>query len=224
MPHDAALRLARQERNPIHEPDTRPAAEIAADYMQRIPAGRRGINLGCGGMTFKDWLNIDESQPHHCDIMCDLTKGLPFLPDGQFDLVYSEHFLEHISRKAAMDLLRECFRSLRSGGVMRIAMPCLDDIVKNYQGGSHFTEDTGEFAALYGPLRFTRGEYLNLAMRAWGHTYIYNYEDFSLMLKDIGFIDIRRETLNHSTIAMLADRENRPDGESKLIVEARKPD
>jgi hypothetical protein len=59
MTDESATRLARQERNPIHEANTAPPEQIAADYLKRIPAGQRGINLGCGGMTFKDWLNID---------------------------------------------------------------------------------------------------------------------------------------------------------------------
>ena len=160
------------------------------------------------------------------DIAWDLTKGLPFLSSNQFDAIISEHFFEHIPRRAASDLIRECFRSLRGGGTIRIAMPCLDGLIEKYRGGAHFTDqaqDTGEFGAANGPLHCTRGEWLNVAMRSWNHTYIYNFEDLAVLLGNIGFSDVRRETHGHSGIGMLVGRETRPPEESDLIAEATKP-
>ena len=76
----------RQERRGLADPALaqRPPDVVVAEYLGRVPEGKRGINLGCGGMTFKDWLNIDQDQPWHLDIMCDLLKGLPFLHESQF--------------------------------------------------------------------------------------------------------------------------------------------
>jgi hypothetical protein len=55
---DAVARQDRQERRPVAAPNTTPPHTTTALYLQKTPAGRRGINFGCGGMTFKDWLNI----------------------------------------------------------------------------------------------------------------------------------------------------------------------
>ena len=151
MTTDAPIR----ERRPPSTPTGARPAEVAARYLRMTPAGARGLNLGCGGATFRDFLNIDGQLPDLVDIIWDLTKGLPFLPSDQFAAIYSEHFLEHIPRKAATDLLRECFRSLRSGGTIRIAMPCLDGLLEKYRNGAHFTadtDDTGEFGEMNGPL------------------------------------------------------------------------
>lgn len=213
-------------RRPPSPPAGATPAQAAARYLRETPAGKRGLNLGCGGATFSDLLNIDGQSPELVDIIWDLTKRLPFLPSDQFDAIYSEHFLEHIERRAATDLLRDCFRILRRGGTIRIAMPCLDGLIEKYRNGAHFTdpmEDTGEFTETNGPLHFTRGEWLNVAMRSWNHTYIYNYEDLALLLQTVGFSDVRREAHNQSPLDLLAGRETRPADQSDLIVEATKP-
>jgi predicted SAM-dependent methyltransferase len=203
----------------------RDPAAIVNSYLERTPAGSRGINLGCGGATISGWLNIDTAQPWHLDILWDLNQGLPPIPAASFDTVYSEAFWEHISRPVAMRLLRDSLKCLRPGGHIRIAMPDLDDVIANYHGGGTIPSDEkGEFIEEFGPLLHTSGEWLNIAMRAWGHTYIYTFQDISLVLEAAGFIDVRREQLGSSSVSMLADRETRPVMESSLIVEARKPD
>jgi SAM-dependent methyltransferase len=53
---------------------------------------------------------------------CDITKGLPF-EDGSVDAVYSSHALEHVYLDDAEGVLRECFRVLRGGGILRLALP-----------------------------------------------------------------------------------------------------
>ena len=52
----------------------------------------------------------------------DLTKPLPFA-DGSVDAVYSSHFFEHIYYSDAEAILKECFRVLKPGGVLRLALP-----------------------------------------------------------------------------------------------------
>ena len=92
-----------------------PELETAA-YLHRVPAGRRGINFGCGGMTYAGWLNIARGMPLHIDIDLDMTGGLPFLPEGQFDAAMSEAFLEHVERPVAARILGNILRALRPGG------------------------------------------------------------------------------------------------------------
>src|ERR1017187_8432658 len=132
--------------------------EVVTRYLQTTPSGARGLNLGCGGMTFKEWLNIDEQYPHHVNILWDLRQKLPFIPDGIFDAVYSEHFFEHINRKTALELTRECFRALKTGGHIRIAMPDLDMVLNNYHDDVKYRDVHGQFAEFFGVLFYTRGE------------------------------------------------------------------
>ncbi|HET9299275.1 MAG TPA: methyltransferase domain-containing protein [Candidatus Polarisedimenticolaceae bacterium] len=47
-------------------------------------------------------------------------------PDGSFHYVFSEHFLHHLFFDEAHALLRECFRILAPGGVLRTVVPDAD--------------------------------------------------------------------------------------------------
>jgi SAM-dependent methyltransferase len=60
-----------------------------------------------------------------------LRRGIP-APDGTFDVVYHSHLLEHFRREAGAALLRECFRVLRSRGIIRVAVPDLERIARTY--------------------------------------------------------------------------------------------
>ena len=60
-----------------------------------------------------------------------VTKRFPY-PDATFDYVFSSHLLEHLYPNQAIFCLNETFRVLKKGGVVRIALPDLDKIVKNY--------------------------------------------------------------------------------------------
>jgi hypothetical protein len=61
----------------------------------------------------------------------DLRKGIPF-PDATFDGVYHSHVLEHFSRDDARALLSECFRVLKVGGILRIVLPDLEKLARDY--------------------------------------------------------------------------------------------
>ena len=61
----------------------------------------------------------------------DLTRRFPF-PDDGLAAIYSSHTFEHLHVDAAERALAECHRVLMPGGVLRIAVPNLDDIVAHY--------------------------------------------------------------------------------------------
>jgi len=107
------------------------------------------VNLGSGPTGPESWVNLDRSPTmilrhaplvarairktgligdHHLVpwqshiVRQDLTKPLPFA-DGTVDAVYSSHFLEHIYYSDAEAIIKECFRVLKAGGVLRLALP-----------------------------------------------------------------------------------------------------
>lgn len=89
------------------------------------------LNLGCGSHFHKDWTNVDLVSNRDCVIACNLVEGIPF-SDRSFDVVYHSHVLEHLPRPVAESFLQECYRVLRSEGVLRIAIPDLEQIVRTY--------------------------------------------------------------------------------------------
>ncbi|EMG38440.1 glycosyltransferase [Desulfocurvibacter africanus PCS] len=92
---------------------------------------RKLLNLGCGRRFHPDWTNADFQATGPGVIACDLNKGIPF-PSASFDVVYHSHLLEHFPRRKAPAFLSECFRVLKPGGVLRVVVPDLEDIVRNY--------------------------------------------------------------------------------------------
>lgn len=61
----------------------------------------------------------------------DVTKGLP-LSNGSVDVVYSCHMFEHLDTEEASVFLQEARRVLRSGGIIRLAVPDLRKPVQQY--------------------------------------------------------------------------------------------
>lgn len=92
---------------------------------------RRYLNLGCGDRFRPTWTNVDIASFGEGVIAHDLFEPLPF-PEGSFDCVYHSHVLEHLDASAAKRLLRECYRVLKLGGVLRIAVPDLEGIARSY--------------------------------------------------------------------------------------------
>lgn len=61
----------------------------------------------------------------------DLRRGVPY-PDESFDVVYHSHVLEHFPRKDGEAFLIECRRVLKPGGILRVAVPDLEQIAREY--------------------------------------------------------------------------------------------
>ena len=139
----------RQKRGPLP-----PAAAINRREIKIL-------NLGCGTRTSAAAVNIDWALPLRLkssrlgrriaplivtgarrelfDSMAgeliphDLRRGIPF-PDDSADAVYHSHVLEHIDRSAVPGFLAEIRRVLRPGGVLRIVVPDLELLVRDYLG------------------------------------------------------------------------------------------
>ncbi len=96
-----------------------------------MPATARLLNLGCGSSFHGEWINLDTVPAAPGVIRHDLKTGLPF-SDETFDAVYSSHVIEHFQPPAAQNLINECYRVLRAGGIARIVVPDLETIVRLY--------------------------------------------------------------------------------------------
>lgn len=90
------------------------------------------LNLGCGDKYHKDWVNVDMNPQSKDIISANLLKGIPF-PDNTFDVVYHSQVLEHFPQERALFFMRECFRVLKQGGIIRVVVPDLENIVDEYK-------------------------------------------------------------------------------------------
>lgn len=116
------------------------------------------LNLGCGERLVSSWVNVDyavgarlaRAVPGFAAInrrlrvfglswsegvvVHDLRRPLPWAT-GSVAAVYSSHTLEHLTREEGAALLAECARVLRPGGVVRIVVPDLAAVVREYSEG-----------------------------------------------------------------------------------------
>ena len=171
------------------------------------------LNIGCGDVYLDGWINID-FKSENADLNHDLRKPLPY-GDNSVDFIYNEHFIEHLSVKDAVIVLRDFYRVLKKGGVLRTATLDLDYLV------SKFTYDwkNQDWITTYGfEWIETRAEMLNICLREWGHKYVYNSEELERRLREAGFNNYHSEKLNNSSFHELSKKETRKD--SKLILEA----
>ncbi|MGQ0577423.1 MAG: class I SAM-dependent methyltransferase [Betaproteobacteria bacterium] len=93
--------------------------------------GNRLLNVGCGMHFHPDWVNVDVVPASREVIAADVRKGLPFA-DQIFDAAYCSHVLEHLPRREACNLLQQMHRVLRPGGVIRIVVPDLETLAREY--------------------------------------------------------------------------------------------
>lgn len=179
---------------------------------------RNKLHVGCGQVRLEGWINIDESFTEGItDIQLDVTTGLPF-EDKSCQIIYHEHFLEHLSAETGLKFVKECHRVLTKGGVMRIAMPSLDVIIEKCYLGQW--RDQGWLKWPEYQFIKTRAEMLNIAFRWWGHQWLYDREELHRRLRDAGFSIIRDVEWGNSDIPDLRNLETRKD--SLLICEVSK--
>lgn len=89
------------------------------------------LNIGCGATHHPDWINLDVSSSDPLVLPVDINNGLPFTADS-ISVCYSSHLLEHLHKEEARYFLAECMRVLKSGGVIRLVVPDLEGIVREY--------------------------------------------------------------------------------------------
>lgn len=226
------------------------------------------LNLGCGLLTHPNWVNVDGSWnarlakhrilrrvlsslgilpaekaqvPWSSDIFIhDIRKPLPF-PDFSAEAVYASHVLEHLYREQGQQLIRESFRVLAPGGVVRIVVPDLSNIVREYLGERPFGElSASENALAPGDLlnerllmRWPSPSKRNVVMRvyeAWqdfhSHKWMYDERSLSNLLRSAGFVDVVRRNYSESLIPNISEVEDpcRIQNGAGVCVEGRKPD
>ncbi|WP_347272951.1 glycosyltransferase [Candidatus Kuenenia sp.] len=89
------------------------------------------LNLGCGSHYKEGWVNVDFNSTGPGVIAYNLNCGIPF-EDGSLDVVYHSHLLEHFSKNSAQRFMSECHRVLKDGGIIRVVVPDLEQIIKWY--------------------------------------------------------------------------------------------
>jgi predicted SAM-dependent methyltransferase len=193
----------------------RGAERRAVDEALRRFEAPYQLHFACGTVKLPGWVNIDRDPVSEIvDISWDIREPLP-VADGCAGLIHHEHFLEHLEVGEGVAFLRQCYRLLCPGGVLRVAMPDLTECVRQY-----YENDWRQpWMKKYGYEWIqTRAENLNIAFRDWEHKWLYDREELHRRLREAGFLKIRDCERCESTVEALRGLETRE--ESLLVCEA----
>jgi YD repeat-containing protein len=249
--------------------------------VQRLADGRALINLGSSARVAPGWNNLDFSwlirlgrhrrlcawlhkmgllndqrferilRLDPAMIRWDLRRGIPFR-ENTFDVAYHSHLLEHIDREDAAAFLRECFRVLKPQGILRVVVPDLEMLAREYLGVVDNLPDratmpqhtfaveqmidqmvirTPRHRALQHPVVRLAERFLIGSTDRAGilHRWMYDRFSASQALRDAGFEDVQVKDASTSGVAGWREfnLDTEPNGEVylpfSLYIEGRRP-
>ena len=100
------------------------------------------LHLGCGNKHIPGFVHVDVENYPHVDFR-EPVDVLTFAQDNSVELIYASHVLEHFGRHQVDRVLREWFRVLQKGGILRLAVPDFETIVLRYQETRDLNEVLG---------------------------------------------------------------------------------
>ncbi|MBD2139673.1 methyltransferase domain-containing protein [Anabaena sp. FACHB-1237] len=164
----------------------------------------------------------------------DLNKRWRFT-SASVDVVYASHVFEHLTLVTAKLFIQEAYRVIKPNGVIRIVVPDLYKLSKNYIHRYETGEQDASNELLYSLNLHQEGTYsadrnflekiLNL-IQGYPHQHKYMYDSFSLkkIISDAGFIDICESSYAvSSNIPEIKQVEFTKEGVPSVYIEAIKP-
>ena len=89
------------------------------------------LHLGCGKKFIPGFIHIDLADYPHIDYKRNISD-LSMFEDNSVDLIYCCHAVEYFDREEVRNILKEWYRVLKKGGILRVAVPDFEAIVKVY--------------------------------------------------------------------------------------------
>ena len=224
------------------------------------------LHLGCGMISPDGWINVDGSwnarlakHPFWRKVLTatsiitkdqsnvawnpkiitrDVRKPLPF-PANALDAIYASHLLEHLYLNEARQLLQECFRTLRPGGVLRMVVPDLHATAIAYlkltdsydlrNSGNPTPADWLNSRLLLREPNAARGNFLHKLYTnlkdLHSHKWMYDAPSLGAEFSKSGFVEVGQMQLHDSRVAGIEEVEdkNRVLNGEGICVEGVKP-
>lgn len=208
------------------------------------------LNLGSGQHAVDGWVNIDRSPNVILDRFPALKGGLRSVgllkqahmaawdrgvergdiralrfPNGVVDVVYSSHTFEHLYVEEAERVTQECFRVLRPGGTVRLALPDVTVFVREFlrrveQGDLEAGQWLNDRLLAHPRSRPGLTDRLRGAVGGHVHYWQPSVGQVRLMLERAGFRKVEELEFRRSAIDDIDRIETRPES---FFLEARKP-
>lgn len=159
------------------------------------PDNKLKLNIGTfTNMAHYGWLNLDIVQLHEFAkanhfkfIHMDATQTMRLEPNT-VDLIATSHMLEHLNYKEGLHFLKDCYRVLKSGGTIRIAVPDGERMIKMYLENK---------LGIFDDINQACADNKSQAVKLWSvlidqHKIIYDWETLKQIGEEAGFVVERR--------------------------------
>jgi hypothetical protein len=194
------------------------------------------LHLGCFDRPIEGWLNTDVTphiwvarvpllaevlgragrltperlEQHRAGVFrqvryLDVSRRFP-LADRSVRAIFSSHMLEHLSYDVARHCLRESWRLLAPGGVVRVVVPDLDNMIERYDPDR---ADGWVYSMFEARQKQDRNR----------HRWMYNERSLAAVLRDVGFQVVDRCDFGQGRCPDLDRIDNRP---GSLFMEAQR--
>ena len=142
------------------------------------------LHLGCGDKYIPGFIHIDYADYEHIDYRQSIVD-LSMYKDDSVQLIYCCHALEYFNRHEVKDVLAEWHRVLKKGGILRLAVPNFEAMVKVYLKYNDL-DHQGILGPLYG-----KWQNDNIKETLY-HKTTYDFNSLSKLLMSANFSDIVR--------------------------------
>ena len=142
------------------------------------------LNIGCGAVYIENWTNADfyRFRKIKLDWMLDIGKKWK-CEDNFWDGIFSEHTLEHLTYEACITCFKECLRTLKTGGILRLSIPNID-IYIDHLSGKYQHQEFDQFV--------TNAESISYVTQNFGHKSTWNPKLLISLLEEIGFSEVKQ--------------------------------
>lgn len=185
--------------------------KLIEDYFSN--AGIIKLQIGCGDNILEGWLNTDLNSSREIAYL-DAGGNFP-LPNNSVDFIFSEHLFEHLNIVQQKNMLKESFRVLKRGGVLRIATPSLDFLTDLHlnplksQNKKYTKWAVEKIPGLFSVKLNVNDEnvfhnyVINHFFKAWGHQMIHDYRSIKSLALETGFLEVNQEKVGKSNFPEL---------------------
>jgi predicted SAM-dependent methyltransferase len=144
----------------------------------------------------------------------DVRRRIAF-PDASVSYIYSSHTFEHFTYEESLAVSIECYRVLRPGGIMRVVVPDLEIIVRQYLANSTDPKASHRFI---GRLLLLSG-IRDVLHPGAHHRQMFDRKSLPYMLKEAGFLSPEVSGFKNSRIPDIQDIELESRRAESLYVE-----
>jgi hypothetical protein len=197
----------------------------------------RFLELAAKGQRDINWDGIRDVPMPGCMVR-DLTD-LPIkgIADNTYTGIYSEHFIEHITKEEGIALFKECLRILKPGGCLRTVWPPMDYVNFLRNGKDH---SDNEFVKHYYEIYIKKHRFageghdqkpiqeqvaIGLLHQKGEHKYLWGVQEMFVELMSAGFTKLGDPLYNNSRVAAFRniDTPGSIREAHSAVVEAQKP-